>query len=258
MSVTLAETVRCKRHIVFESQTTSSQQQIWEAYRDPSVRPDTSATLAELLATIGTLPAPPQLARTIDATAVLNDIGGAVLAVQGQFVEVTSGHEPVRVYARVEMDWPAMHLIATFRMQSMLESDVSQMSARVQVLGAATWVGLSGWNVLSLPARQATTRTVRLAVTGSSALVLQLSLMYRTEIRQGEGLEKLEVAVSPLRVPVTLQLKAPRVKLTPAVFFQRFYSWHFSCSVSGALHQLSAHLTFLPCMCIGRSACNVL
>jgi hypothetical protein len=35
---------------------------------------------------------------------------------------------------------------------------------------------------------------------------------------------------------VTLQLKAPRVKLTPAVFFQRFYSWHFSCSVSGALH----------------------
>jgi hypothetical protein len=233
MSVTLNETVRCKRHIVFESQTTSSQQQIWEAYRDPSVRPDTSHTLAELLATIGTMPAPLQLARTIDSTAVLNDIGGAVLAVPGHFVEVTSGHEPVRVFARVEMDWPAMHLIATFRMQSMLESDISQMSARVQVLGAATWVGLSGWNVLSLSALQATTRTVRLAVTGSSALVLQLTVMFRTQLRPGDGVERLEVATVPLRVPVTLQLKAPRVPLTPSVFFQRFYSWHFSCTVSG-------------------------
>ena len=38
VAITLADSVRAKRHIVFESQLTSSQQQIWEAYCDPSVR----------------------------------------------------------------------------------------------------------------------------------------------------------------------------------------------------------------------------
>ena len=110
VAITLADSVRAKRHIVFESQLTSSQQQIWEAYRDPSVRQDHSHTLANLLATVGTLPAPMALARSIDAASVVEDAGACVMAVPGRFVELTSGHEALRLFACVAMDWAAMQV----------------------------------------------------------------------------------------------------------------------------------------------------
>jgi hypothetical protein len=52
--------------------------------------------------------------------------------------------------------------------------------------------------------------------------------------QSGEGVERLEVVAAPLRVPITLQLKEPRVPLPPAAFFQRYHTWHYSASVSGA------------------------
>lgn len=110
VAITLADSVRAKRHIVFESQLTSSQQQIWEAYRDPSVRQDHSHTLANLLATVGTLPAPMSLARSIDPASVVDDAGACVMAVPGRFVELTSGHEALRLFACVAMDWAAMQV----------------------------------------------------------------------------------------------------------------------------------------------------
>ena len=255
-SVTLGDSVRAKRHIVFESQLTSSQQQIWEAYRDPSERPDNSHTLADLLATIGTMPSPMQLARSIDPASVLNDVGSAVHAVPGRFVEVTSGHEAIRLFARVTMDWPALQLAVTFRAQSMLEVDLTNISVRVQLLGAAAWVGMAGWTLHTLGAREAATHRLILAVSGSGALVLQPTITHRLPTTGGEGVDRLEVVTAPLRVPITLQLKAPRVPLPAATFFQRFHTWHYSCCVTGA-HLLLFCASVCTTMC-SRSLCQVL
>lgn len=243
VAITLADSVRAKRHIVFESQLTSSQQQIWEAYRDPSVRPDASNTLADLLATIGTMPAPMQIARSLDPASVLNDAGACILAVPGRFVELTSGHEALRLFARVNMDWAAMQMVLTLKAQSMLEQDLQGMVVKVQVHGAAVFVGLSGWTISRLEPLESITHTLNLAVSGSGAVVLQPIISHKMLLGGTQSLERLEVHTSPLRVPITLQLKAPRVHLTPEIFFQRFHTWHYMCTVSGMCLQLnsSAH-----------------
>ena len=233
VAVTLADSVRAKRHIVFESQLTSSQQQIWEAYRDPSVRPDTSNTLADLLATIGTMPAPMQIARSLDPASVLNGAGACILAVPNRFVELTSGHEALRLFARVCMDWAAMHMVLTLKAQSMLEQDLQGVLVKVQIQGAAVFVGLSGWTIPRLEPLESTTHTLTLAVSGSGAVVLQPIVSHKMLLGGTQSLERLEVHTAPLRVPITLQLKAPRVHLSPEIFFQRFHTWHYTCTVSG-------------------------
>ena len=196
---------------------------------------DHSRTLAELLATVGTLPSPMELARSIDPASLVNDAGACVLAVPGRFVELTSGHEALRLFAHVLMDWPAMQMILTFKAQSMIEQDMHALTVKVQAIGPAVFVGLSGWNIPKLTALETTSHSLRLVVAGSGAVVLQPAVTHKVALGSMRGVERLEVHTAPLRVPITLQLKSPRIHLPADIFFQRFHTWHFSCTVSGAL-----------------------
>ena len=53
-------------------------------------------------------------------------------------------------------------------------------------------------------------------------------------LAEGQLAERLDVATAPLRVPSTLQLKAPRVPLPPGALFQRLPTWPHTCAAAGA------------------------
>ena len=162
----------------------------------------------------------------------------------------------------------------------MIEQDMHALTVKVQAIGPAVFVGLSGWNIPKLAALEASFHTLKLAVAGSGAVVLQPALTHKVcrpnsaqtplhrlpsrglrpsshclgvfqqrpgttclgkmicmlvQVTLGRGgVERLEVHSAPMRVPITLQLKAPRIHLPADVYFQRFHTWHYSCTVSGA------------------------
>lgn len=65
-----------------------------------------------------------------------------------------------------------------------------------------------------------------------SDLFLNCAIVVQVTLGRG-GVERLEVYSAPMRVPITLQLKSPRIHLPADVYFQRFHTWHYSCTVSG-------------------------
>jgi hypothetical protein len=231
----------------------------------------------------------------------------------------------------------------------MLEQDMHALTVKVQVIGPAVFVGLSGWNIPKLSGLECNSHSLKLAVAGSGAVVLQPAITHKVchifdltassswamialesrsalvhilqrrfllhaptpfvgfsacimwdhsivlcaflgvtafmvgnvhlltinlsvkcqkpayscvstnvhhvhrtdqvccvQVTLGRGgVERLEVHTAPMRVPITLQLKSPRIHLPADIYFQRFHTWHYSCAVSGTI---SAAVPNVSCM----------
>ena len=61
----------------------------------------------------------------------------------------------------------------------MIEQDMHALTVKVQAIGPAVFVGLSGWNIPKLAALEASFHTLKLAVAGSGAVVLQPALTHK-------------------------------------------------------------------------------
>ena len=72
-----------------------------------------------------------------------------------------------------------MQMLLTFRAQSMMQQDMHALTVKVQALGPAVFVGLSGWNIPKLAALECTSHSLKLAVAGSGAVVLQPAITHK-------------------------------------------------------------------------------
>ena len=72
-----------------------------------------------------------------------------------------------------------LQIILTFKAQSMIEQDMHALTVKVQAIGPAVFVGLSGWNIPKLAALEATSHSLKLAVAGSGAVVLQPAITHK-------------------------------------------------------------------------------
>ena len=123
----------------------------------------------------------------------------------GSFVELTSSHEGLRMFARIRMDWSTNAMVLTLKVQSMLEEMLPTFVVRVQLKGPASWVGLNSWTVSNLAGFVTTTKDLRLQLSASGTILLQPSVSYRHVLgfrtsNNGNMLNRLKVAVMALFV----------------------------------------------------------
>jgi hypothetical protein len=70
-------------------------------------------------------------------------------------------------------------MVLLFRVQSMIEQDMHSLTVKVQAIGPAVFVGLAGWTIPKLEALECTYHSLKLAVAGSGAVVLQPAITHK-------------------------------------------------------------------------------
>lgn len=135
-----------------------------------------------------------------------------------------------------------MQIVLTFKAQSMIEQDMHALTVKVQAIGPAVFVGLSGWNIPKLAALECTSHSLKLAVAGSGAVVLQPAITHK---------------VCSLSFNVLLQAHKPEEL---CVFFMSSTSAHAIQPLQPPVvkHKHSKNACIFFCSCCARSLCNLL